>query len=158
MDGESLCAAEAGPGRAALTALLLLADESPAQVARSIDDGDLYALEDAAGVPLGITLVPHHGDGTAELKAISVRPDRQGQGVGRRMLQQVLDGLRRNGTRRVLVATGASSLSPLALYLKLGFRPFRIDRDFFAPKRGYPEEIAENGIHLRDLVWLDLEF
>lgn len=158
MDRESLRAVAAGSGRQALMDLLLLADESPEQVAGYIDDGDLFVLEDATGLPLGITLVLYEGDDTAELKAIAVRPDRQGQGVGKRMLRQVLDGLRERGTQRVLVATGTSSLAPLALYQKLGFRLFRIDRDFFTPERGYPEEIVENGIRLRDMVWLDLEF
>lgn len=137
--------------------LLLLADESPEQVANYIDEGDLFVLDDADGGALGITLVLYAEGGTAELKAIAVRPDRQGQGLGKRMLQQVLDGLRNKGTRRVLVATGTSSLAPLALYQKLGFRLFRIDRDYFTPERGYPDEIVENGIRLRDMVWLDQE-
>lgn len=158
MDGESLRAVAPGPGRQDLMDLLLLADESPEQVAGYIDDGDLFVLEDPSGLALGITLVLYENDATAELKAIAVRPDRQGQGVGKRMLQRVLAGLRERGIRRALVATGTSSLAPLALYQKLGFRLFRIDRDFFTPERGYPEEIVENGIRLRDMVWLDLEF
>lgn len=158
MNGESLRAVAPGPGRQDLIDLLLLADESPEQVAGYIDDGDLFVLEDPSGLALGITLVLYEGDATAELKAIAVRPDRQGQGVGKRMLQRVLAGLRERGVGRVLVATGTSSLAPLALYQKLGFRLFRIDRDFFTPERGYPDEIVENGIRLRDMVWLDLEF
>jgi hypothetical protein len=30
-----------------------------------------------------------------------------------------------------------------------------VERDFFTPERGYPEGIEENGITLRDMVWMD---
>lgn len=159
MQEDRLVVVEAGPPREArvLMDLLVLADESPEQVAGYLHQGDLFVLPDADGQPLGLTLV-HYEEGAAELKAVAVRPDRQGQGIGKRMLGLVLGELRRSGVRRVVVATGTSSLGPLALYQKLGFRLFRIDRDAFSPERGYPAEIVENGIRLRDMVWLDLDF
>ena len=43
----------------------------------------------------------------------------------------------------------------LAFYQKVGFRLWRIERDVFSPERGYPEGIEENGIPLRDMVWLE---
>jgi ribosomal protein S18 acetylase RimI-like enzyme len=155
MAGDRLLLVAPGPARERMMDLLLLADESPQQVAGYLHDGDLFAFEDADGVPLALTLVLYDGDDAAELKAVAVRPDQQGQGVGKRLLTLVLDRLRDNGVRRVVVATGTSSLAPLALYQKLGFRLCRIERDFFSPERGYPAEIVENGIRLRDLVWLD---
>lgn len=157
MEPETLRVVPAGAGREQLADLLLLADESPAQVAGYLHDGDLFVLDDGAGVALGTTLVLYANDATAELKSVAVRPDRQGQGVGKRMLVGVLAVLRARGVRRVLVATGTTSFAPLALYQKLGFRLFRIERDFFSPERGYPAELVENGIRLRDLVWLELE-
>jgi hypothetical protein len=33
----------------------------------------------------------------------------------------------------------------------------RIERDFFSPARGYPAVMEDNGIRLRDMVWMDLE-
>ena len=33
-----------------------------------------------------------------------------------------------------------------------------IERDYFTPERGYPADLSENGIPLRDMVWMDLEF
>jgi len=33
----------------------------------------------------------------------------------------------------------------------------RIERDFFSPARGYPAVMEDNGIRLRDRVWMDLD-
>ena len=137
--------------------LLLLADESPEQVAGYMHDGDLFVVDDGSDADAGLVLVLYGEDGSAELKAVAVRPDWQGQGVGRRMVHLVLDRLRAAGVRRVTVATGNSGLAPLALYQKSGFRLWKIERDFFRPERGYPAGMEENGIPLRDLVWLDLD-
>jgi ribosomal protein S18 acetylase RimI-like enzyme len=152
----------AGARRGAFMDLLLLADESPEQVAGYIDLGTLYIAregdDDNDAAAAGLALVIPDGDGTeAELKSVAVREDRQGRGIARAMLAEVIDRQRRAGVRRMTVATGTSSLGPLALYQKLGFRLLRVDRDFFSPERGYPDEIWENGIRLRDMVWLDLE-
>jgi ribosomal protein S18 acetylase RimI-like enzyme len=157
MEAASLEVVPAGPGRDEVIDLLLLADESPAQVAGYLHEGDLFVLRDGAGAAVALTLVRYPDGTTAELKAVAVRPERQGHGVGKGMLTQVLERLRAAGRRRVLVATGASSLGPLALYQKLGFRPFRIERDVFTPERGYPAAIVENGIRLLDVIWLDLD-
>ncbi len=71
-------------------------------------------------------------DGQVELNAV-VTPDRHNQG------------------------TGNSGIGQLAFYQKAGFRLWRVERDFFSPERGYPEGIEENGIPLRDMVWMDVE-
>lgn len=144
-----------GPERERLLPLFLLADESPDQVRGYLQQGDLYVAEED-GNAVGLTLVLDHADGR-EIKAVAVSPERQGQGIGRSMLTFVLGRLREQGVGTVVVATGASSLVPLMLYQKLGFRLARIDRDAFTPERGYPDEIWENGIRLRDMVWLDLD-
>ncbi|MGI9253655.1 MAG: GNAT family N-acetyltransferase [Thermomicrobiales bacterium] len=146
----------AGAQRRAYMDLLLLADESPEQVAGYVDLGTLYIAREDDGVAAGLALVIADGD-EAELKSVAVREDRQGRGVARAMLTEVIARQRLAGIRRMTVATGSSSLGPLALYQKLGFRLLRVDRDFFSPERGYPEEIWENGIQLRDMVWLDLD-
>jgi hypothetical protein len=49
-------------------------------------------------------------------------------------------------------------LTPSNVLSEGRFRFWRIERDVFAPERGYPEGLEENGIPLRDMVWLDQEF
>ena len=138
--------------------LLLLADESEQQVRSYVGSGDLYAYfaESDADSAAGLVLVIDHEDGV-ELKAVAVQPDRQGQGLGLRMLRAVLDDLRNRGVRRVFVGTANAGIGQLAYYQKAGFRLLRIERDFFSAARGYPERMEDNGIRLRDMVWMDLE-
>jgi len=49
----------------------------------------------------------------------------------------------------------STSIGALAFYQRCGFRPWRIERDYFTPVRGYAEGLEENGIPVRDMVWLD---
>jgi ribosomal protein S18 acetylase RimI-like enzyme len=133
--------------------LLLLADESVAQVRSYMNEGDLYVYSDAAGIVLAI---PAGGD-AVELKAVAVAESSQGQGFGKRMLREVLDDLGRRGFRRAIVGTANAGIGQLAYYQKAGFRLLRIERDFFSPARGYPAVMEDNGIRLRDMVWMDLE-
>jgi ribosomal protein S18 acetylase RimI-like enzyme len=137
--------------------LLLLADESEQQVRTYLRCGELYAfyadqVEQAAGLVLAIDQRE-----AVELKAVAVRPDVQGRGVGLRMLRAVLDDLRSRGVRRVVVGTANAGIGQLAYYQKAGFRLLRIERDFFSSARGYPSHMEDNGIRLRDMVWMDQE-
>ena len=56
-----------------------------------------------------------------------------------------------------MVGTASSGIGQLAYYQKAGFRLARVERDHFSVARGYPSGIEENGIPLRDMVWLDLD-
>jgi ribosomal protein S18 acetylase RimI-like enzyme len=149
-----------GDARERFLPLLLLADESEKQVRSYMQQGDLYAfgsgneIDDAAGVVLAI---PVDRD-TVELKAVAVARPLQRRGIGKQMLRMVLDGIRERGVKRVIVGTANAGIDQLAYYQKLGFRLLRIERDFFSPERGYPETMVDNGIRLRDMVWMDLIF
>jgi ribosomal protein S18 acetylase RimI-like enzyme len=145
-----------GPERDTYLPLLHLADDSEAQIRGYYQQGDLYVVDDEAGAPLGVVLAVPIPDGSVELKAVAVDASRHNQGFGRRMLAAVLDNLRQWGVRSVVVGTANSSIGALAFYQKVGFRLARIERDFFTPERGYPDGLAEHGIPLRDLVWLEL--
>ena len=144
-----------GPARDRFLPLLLLADDSEAQVRAYYQTGDLFALAEADGTVLGMVLVVPAGPGEVELKSVAVDPKRHGRGIGRRMLALVLAELAAGGVRRVVVGTANSSIGQLAFYQKAGFRLWRIERDFFSPARGYPAGLEENGIPLRDMVWLE---
>lgn len=146
-----------GPERDAFMPLLLLADDSETQVRSYYQHGDLFALRGPDGTALGMTLAIPEPDGSVELKAVAVDPALHGRGVGQRMLAAVLAELRQRGVRRVIVGTGTSGIGQLAFYQKAGFRFWKVERDFFTPARGYPEGLEENGIPLRDMIWMDQE-
>ena len=138
--------------------LLLLADESEQQVRSYMGQGELYAFHtsDASGEAAGVVLAIG-AEHEVELKAVAVRADAQGRGVGLKMLRAVLEDLRAHGVKRVVVGTANAGVGQLAYYQKAGFRLLRIERDFFSPARGYPAHMEDNGIRLRDMVWMDQE-
>lgn len=144
-----------GPERDAYLPLLHLADDSPAQVRSYYQHGELFVLRGATREPQGVVLVIADGDERVELKAVAVAEPLQGRGVGRRLLALALARLRERGVRRVVVGTSNASIRAMTFYQRAGFRPMRIERDFFTERRGYPPHFEEDGIAIRDMVWLD---
>jgi ribosomal protein S18 acetylase RimI-like enzyme len=136
----------------------MLADDSEQQVRSYYQTGKLYAYLDEAGHSLGIILVTQRAADEVELKAVAIDAALQGRGIGRRMVKAVLAALCRAGVRRVIAGTSNSGIGQLAFYQKVGFRLSSIERGFFSAERGYRSGIVENGIPLRDMVWMDLEF
>jgi len=143
----------AGPQRDAYLPLLRLADDSESEVRRYYQKGDLYAVD--GDIPIGVALVIVKRDETVELKAVAVDIAKHNQGIGRRMLAAVLADLKARGVRRVVVGTASAGIGQLAFYQKAGFRLHSVERDFFSAARGYPEGLQENGIPVRDMVWMD---
>jgi ribosomal protein S18 acetylase RimI-like enzyme len=120
--------------------------------------GELYAFVGQDEVAVGIVLTnPGRQQGSVELRAVAVDTAQQNRGIGRRMLAAVIEELRRREVRRVVVGTANAGIGQLAYYQKAGFRLLRIERDFFSPARGYPAVMEDNGIRLRDMVWMDME-
>ncbi len=156
MLNDSLSIVPAGTERDHFLDLLLLADESEVQVRSYMHRGDLYVWT-VGDVAVGIVLAIPEGDGAVELKAVAIAAEQHGNGHGSRMLRAVIEHLRDSGTSLVRVGTGNSGIGQLAFYQKAGFRLTSIERDFFLPERGYPTGLEENGIPLRDMVWMELE-
>lgn len=147
-----------GSERNAYLPLFRLADDSEEMIRGYYLSGELYGLMDEeTGAPHGEVLVlPVAGEaGTAELKSVAISDERQGQGLGKQMITQVLERLRASGVRRVLVGTSNASLDALAFYQKVGFRLWRIERDYFSAEKGYGPECVEDGIPVRDMIWLE---
>jgi quinol monooxygenase YgiN len=53
-----------------------------------------------------------------------------------------------------VVGTASSGVRQLAFYQRLGFRLTHVEPDFFSQERGYPPGLSENGISVRDMVWM----
>lgn len=137
-----------------LPGLLLLADPDPEAVARYLAAGRWYGVQSSRGFVAAAVVQPMD-DHNLELMNIAVEPSRQGQGLGRALLTHVINAARGDGYGVLHVATGNSSLVPLALYQKLGFRITGVTPDYFT--HHYPEPIIENGILCRDRLHLSLD-
>ncbi|WDF49246.1 GNAT family N-acetyltransferase [Paenibacillus sp. KACC 21273] len=87
-----------------------------------------------------------------EIMNIAVEEGYERQGIGSKLLDEVLEQLKQFKANVITVATGNSSLGALAFYQKHGFRIIRIEHDHFTTHYEHP--IIENGIVCRDQIIL----
>jgi GNAT superfamily N-acetyltransferase len=141
--------------RDSLRPLFELAEDSAAELDAYIDVGRvLVATSD--GEIIGHLQLTGTGDPRqAEIKNMAVRENRQGQGIGRRLIQAAIDLAAAESVTTILVATAAADIGNLGFYQRQGFRMRSVERDAFTPATGYPPGLLIDGIELRDRVWLD---
>jgi len=84
-----------------------------------------------------------------EIVELAVAAERQGEGLGRVVVQWIVEEARRREKRAVVVGTANSSLGNLAFYQKCGFRMHEVRADYFWY---YAEPVYEHGIRKRDLL------
>ncbi|MHC4774588.1 MAG: GNAT family N-acetyltransferase [Planctomycetota bacterium] len=99
-------------------------------------DQELETLPEDYGPPQGCLLLAHQegalagcvasrkiGDGICEMKRLYVRPDYRAQGLGRILVEGVIEEARRQGYGRMRLDTVPSMEAARALYASFGFRP-----------------------------------
>ncbi|MEC2054068.1 GNAT family N-acetyltransferase [Peribacillus psychrosaccharolyticus] len=131
--------------------LLLLADPSPKIVRDYISRGECFIAEEGNQI-IGIYVLLPTRPETVELVNVAVDEVHQGKGVGKQLVLDAVNTAKKNGYKTIEMGTGNSSIGPLALYQKCGFRITGVDLDFFT--NHYAEEIIENGILCRDMIRL----
>lgn len=128
--------------------LLLIGDEEESMIERYLERGDLFILRDN-GVK-AVCVVTDEGNGVCELKNIAVRPEAQRQGYGGKLMEYII----RHYTgkyREIIVGTGETPRT-LRFYARYKFvYSHRIAR-FFTDN--YPRPIFEEGIQLKDMIYL----
>jgi ribosomal protein S18 acetylase RimI-like enzyme len=88
---------------------------------RLIDQGVVSVLEEATGsIAALIVLLPQPDH--LSLDNVAVRPDRQGRGLGRRMIAFAEAEARQIGYAELRLYTHAMMTENIALYIRLGFR------------------------------------
>jgi len=87
--------------------------------------------------------------------SIAVSPERQRTGIGSKLLEHVVANVHDMGARRLEVGTGTFGYQ-LTWYQRNGFRVFAVERDFFLAN--YEEPIYENGIQLKDMLRLAVDY
>lgn len=128
--------------------LLLLADEQENMIDRYLDKGTMYVLDDAGIVCECI--VTDEGNGVLEIKNIATKPDCQGKGYGKALIDFV--AMKYKGQYSVLqVGTGDSPLT-IPFYEKCGFTRSHNVKNFFTDNYDHP--IYENGVQLVDMIYL----
>lgn len=85
-------------------------------------DVTLFVARDEAGHALGCVALLDQGDLTAELKRMIVDRQHAGQGVGRLLLQTLLQAARQRGFNAVRLEVGTRNVEARRLYQSVGFR------------------------------------
>ena len=94
------------------------------------DQPQLTSADDLASY-LGGYLLAMMIDGEAEILSIGVTPDRQRQGVGKRLLQRFFDyGASRN-MAKALIEVAEGNVPALGLYRDFGFAEFGRRKDYY---------------------------
>lgn len=128
--------------------LLLLADEQEDMIDRYIDRGTMYVLDDD-GVKCEC-VVMDEGEGILEIKNIATKPQYQGKGYAKAMIDFICR-IYKEDFSVLQVGTGDSPLT-VPFYEKCGFVRSHTVRNFFTDNYDHP--IYECGVLLTDMVYL----
>jgi putative acetyltransferase len=94
--------------------------------------GCFEIVEDAAQRIVGCAGLYPLNPCRAELCKMYLEKSARGQGLGRRLLEDVLAAARRGGFREVWLETNSVLTAAITLYRKYGFQP--VDSDQFSPR------------------------
>lgn len=132
-----------------LMKLLLMADPDEETIKKYIATSTIFIANDTSEL-VGVVVITST-QGQYELKNLAVLESHQGKGIAKKLIFKAKNYAKENRANCLVVGTGNSSLSQLALYQKCGFRMQSIEKNYFAK---YPEPIVENGINCLDMVVL----
>lgn len=142
--------------------LLELAEDSMVQIEKFIDCGIMLELIIAGNTQGVILLLDQENESEVEIKYLAISEQCQGKGYGSKFLKLTEEFVKTNlpSVSRIILCTAPSSGRRVEFYQRAGFRPYKLERDYFAPEKGYfpPDNklyFEENGIEIRDALWFD---
>lgn len=130
--------------------LLLIGDESEDMIMRYLDRGSLY-VGSIDNKDVAVIVMVENDDGTVEIKNLAVDATFRRRGIGRKMLEYVEKVY---PARKIILGTGETP-STLRFYHTCGYRYSHRIPGFFTDN--YPNPIVEEGITLKDMIYLSKE-
>jgi GNAT superfamily N-acetyltransferase len=92
-------------------------------VEKLIAEGVAFFLIRVDEAPAGCGGIQLFGAEYGEIKRMYVRPAFRGQGLGKRLLEQLADHAREHGVGRLRLETGIHQHEAIGLYERMGFEP-----------------------------------
>jgi GNAT superfamily N-acetyltransferase len=124
-----------------LLPLFRLADESESQILSYYELGKVLVARDRGSI-VGMSQIVEDAE-LFEIVSLAVVAEHQGEGIGRRLVEESLAYCRLNNVRRLVVCTGSWETDNIVFYLRRGFRIFNVVRDYFTPERGYSLSVRD---------------
>ena len=121
------------------------------EVYETLDPGCCLVAESARGKIAGSCFV-HPRETHVSLGIMNVSPEFAGEGVARRLLNEVI---RQAGERPVRLVSSAMNLDSYSLYTKAGFAPYEVFQDMWFPE-GLPENAPAPADGIRDALAADV--
>lgn len=134
--------------------LLELADPSKKSIDKYLYKGECYIATQDKNL-VGVIILQAKTINNIEIKNVAIAPEYQGRGFGKLLLRFATRQSKRKGYKKLIIGTGNSSLSQLALYQKEGFEIADIKRDHYIEK--YSQKLYENGIQCKHQIVLEKE-
>ncbi len=131
--------------------LLLLADEQESMIDQYLERGDLFALYDDD--LRSLCVVTDEGDGVYELQNLATYEKYQRQGYASSLIRYICDYYK-GKCNTLLVGTGDSPIT-VPFYERCGFTFSHRIKDYILTH--YDKPIFENGIQLKDKVYLSMK-
>lgn len=128
--------------------LLLIGDESESMIDRYLDSGTLY-VGLFNGKPITVCVVVNLDSDTVEIKNLAVEAQFRRNGYGRRMLEYIES---QYSDKKIILGTGENP-STLRFYKSCGYSYSHRIPNFFTDN--YPIPIIEEGVTLRDMIYLE---
>lgn len=131
--------------------LLELADPSREHINSYLENGTCYIAK-LGSQSIGALVLERVNETTLEIKNIAISESEQGKGYGKVLLLHAEELSRQESYKKLIIATGNSSIGQLALYQKAGFEIDGIEKNFFL--ENYIDPIFENGIQCKHKIFL----
>src|SRR5690348_12327230 len=106
---------------ARLRDLFALAEDSPQRLASYLGRGRVLIASDGGAVVGYVQLVETEAPDELELLSMAVVEHRQGEGIGRALVERAIAECRADGVHVLLVATATADVGNLRFYQRLGF-------------------------------------
>lgn len=132
--------------------LLLDADPNKELVEKYIDKGRIFVLKEEKIV--AVCVVIDKESEVVEIINLAVEEEFRGRGIGRKIINKVIEVMKQDQKSKIEIGTGNSSIGQLYLYQSCGFEMYELKRNFFVDN--YEEEIIENKIRCKHMVKLML--
>src|SRR4051812_28445273 len=129
LDGAIRVERYAGP-RSSLRGLFRLAEDSADALEDYLEAGQGLVGRGGEQIVGHLQLTETGRRGEVEIKNMAVVEQRQGQGIGRRLVEAA----QAQSRTRLVVATAAADIGNLRFYQRLGFRMSSVERDAFTPE------------------------